>query len=114
MDRESSVWPAETVEARSQRLLAAIDQTHILDWTPAQRQALQPTVDDFLERELATQEALRKRADVVARFIRRVQVIGVILAAVAIVGSFGAVLLANHLAAPVVVQGAAPSPSVRP
>lgn len=117
VDREpTSVWPAETVEVRSQRLLEAVDQTHILDWTPEQKRALQPTVVDFLSRELATQATLQRRANAAQALVRRVQIIGVLVAAVAIFGSFGSVLLASHLSSPaVVVQTAAsPTPTVRP
>lgn len=108
---EPSPWPPETTEVRSQRLLEAVDQTRILDWTPEQRQALKPTVVDFLARDDASKEALRKRADRAARLVRSLQIWGVVIAALALLGPFVSFWLATHVQTAPVVVYVTPSPS---
>lgn len=106
-------WPKETLEQHQNRVLRAVAETNMPDWAPEERQDLRATVVDYRERQAAKKASEARRKQLSDSLRLRLQIAGVVIALLAIAGSFAGAWLANRNATPVVVQ-ALPTPSSKP
>lgn len=104
-------WPKESPEQRQIRLLRGLDETGIADWAPEERQDLRPTVQDYRERQAAKKASEAKRKELSNSLKLRLQIASLIIALLAISGSFAGAWLANHNSSPVVVVQSSPAPT---
>lgn len=103
-------WPKETGEQRQMRLLRGLDETGMAEWAPEERRDLRPAVQDYRARQAAQQASEARRKQLSDSLKLRLQIAGVIIALLAISGSFAGAWLANH-SAPVVVVQSSPAPA---